>query len=353
MKVSEESLGSVSPLLHCPVSVWALFASVGSYVSSENVRRAVRLAPWIIIGAVLLVAALPAFYAVAPVGCVTCHKADDRVADVTVEAHAEADANCGTCHIGKGAWQRVRFATIQAYAMTIPLLSTEGGPASIVSDGACSGCHKKLPEVSESVGLRIRHESCAESRMCVDCHSTTAHGQDVQWPKTYHMDMCLDCHDIQNVSADCDTCHTGDLDRTRRPETAGPWSITHGPNWRSTHGLGSMSTCGACHAQGYCTRCHGAGVPHDQRFFDVHGVTSLARDAKCEGCHAQAFCTDCHGTEMPHPKSFTRQHSQIVEERGQESCLACHAESDCNSCHEGHVHPGGAIAGPTVQGGQR
>lgn len=309
----------------------------------EITRRIVRWAPWVLVAALVLFAALPVFYTVAPVGCVSCHESRGLISGVDVPTHAGTEASCQDCHIGKSASERLRFGFYQAYAMTIPVLHTRDSAVAGVSDAACKNCHSSLPEVVDVRGLRIKHEACAEGSACTDCHSTVAHEDGIRWPTTYHMDFCLRCHEVKKVSTSCDTCHTEGASSDRRP-TTGPWAITHGPNWKTTHGMGSMSTCGACHPQDYCTRCHGAGVPHDSKFFDLHGATSLTREAQCDSCHQPKFCSDCHTLEMPHPESFTQGHSTLVREQGDASCTRCHAEQDCITCHVTHVHPGGAVS---------
>lgn len=294
-----------------------------------------------IVGALLAFAALPVFYAAAPVGCASCHDAYDLVHDVTSAAHEGTGATCVSCHVGEGTLARLRFGYYQAYAMTIPVLSTQGSRVSTVPDTACTTCHDALAPITESGGLRIKHSTCTEGATCSACHSNVAHPDELRWPTTYNMDVCLRCHQTRQVSANCELCHTGSL--TREKPTTGPWTITHGPNWESTHGMGNMSTCSSCHPAGYCTRCHGAGIPHDEKFFSAHGSFAQETGATCESCHATTFCSDCHVIEMPHPLKFVQEHSKIVQEEGEESCKRCHAEQDCEECHVTHVHPGGAI----------
>lgn len=315
--------------------------SARSRVNPEIKRHIVRWAPWVVVAGLLVFAAPPLFFTAAPVGCVSCHESRDLVSDVISGPHVDSEASCISCHVGSSITDRARFGFYQAYAMTLPILSTQGSAVSRVPDSSCTGCHSELPEISVSQGLRIQHAACGEGSQCTDCHSTVAHGEQIKWPNTYHMDLCLRCHETRQVSSSCETCHTGDLDRDR--PTTGPWAITHGPNWQSTHGMGSMSTCGACHPEGYCTRCHGTGIPHDESFYDTHGRTSLAADARCEGCHTESFCSDCHSMEMPHPDTFAQEHGALVGEQGDQACGRCHAPEDCTGCHESHIHPGGAI----------
>lgn len=320
-------------------------------MSQASRSRIIRWSAWLVAGVLLLAVAPVAFFTAAPGACVTCHRQRNVVATVDTAAHKGADASCVACHVGSGSVERVRFGFYEAYGMAIPLVATRGSAVSTVRDEACRSCHDGLAGVQTANGLRIAHAKCAKGSACVDCHSVTAHAHGVGWPTTYHMDYCLRCHNTQKVSASCETCHVGKESR-ERPST-GPWAITHGANWRKTHGSGDMATCSACHPSDYCTPCHGPGLPHEARFFEGHGVTSLAKGATCKKCHSGTFCTDCHGLEMPHPRGFVKGHSALVNRTSDDRCLTCHVKGDCDGCHVKHIHTGGAVPRPSLpKGGQ-
>jgi hypothetical protein len=197
-------------------------------------------------------------------------------------------------------------------------------------------------------GLSILHEQCAKGRMCIDCHSVTAHGSAVGWPKTFDMNMCLDCHNTDRVRSDCGLCHAEKTQTDRI--SSGEWAITHGPNWKQTHGMGDLKTCAACHPNDFCVRCHGIPLPHNADFIRTHPTFALTNSTDCAVCHQQSFCNDCHGLPMPHPADFTPQHSVIVKQQGAAKCLRCHVQDDCDNCHAKHVHPGGATSAPASRG---
>lgn len=126
--------------------------------------------------------------------------------------------------------------------------------------------------------------------------------------------------------------------------------MTHGPEWKNTHGMGDAATCSVCHAAADCVECHGVGVPHEASFVDVHASYALQPKEQCSSCHKQTFCDACHRTAMPHPAGFTQQHPTAAKDKP-ELCERCHAESDCKNCHVKHSHPGGAVSTATVGGG--
>jgi hypothetical protein len=155
------------------------------------------------------------------------------------------------------------------------------------------------------------------------------------------MNDCITCHKALNVTVACKACHVGDVEK--KSFTGPEFTVTHGPNWQQTHGMGQMSSCSACHQSTSCARCHGPGVPHTASILGDHPTYAKLPTAKCDTCHTKAFCFACHQTEMPHPADFPSKHSAIVKAQGPQNCLRCHAQSDCDTCHTRHVHPGGSV----------
>jgi hypothetical protein len=223
--------------------------------------RTVRWAAWLVVLGVLALV-LPVGYQTAlPGTCVHCH--DMGPDEGTSVASAHAAVECTSCHAGSTLAERVRFGYHQLFGMRLPLVDLADSVASSVSDSACTGCHGRFDMVTESSGLRVMHDTCGEGSRCVSCHSPVAHPDAVSWPTTYAMEQCLECHGAREASRSCETCHTGRIKRII-PAT-GTFPITHGPNWQSTHGMGEMTTCRACHADDFCRPCHGSGVPHTRR----------------------------------------------------------------------------------------
>ncbi len=285
----------------------------------------------------LLVVGATTYSALALPGCVSCHD-DTELVSATAEA-PHADVACTSCHVGDAPGDRASFGFRQVFHMTVPLVSGEGRGWESVPDHRCVTCHDDVYDDVTGEGIRIAHLTCAEGSDCTDCHSATAHGAATTWVRTYDMDTCLDCHVSQNLT-DCDLCHEG-----RRPDdriTTGVFSITHGPSWEQTHGMGDAANCTACHTAAACERCHGAGLPHEADFISEHSEIAQLDNAQCESCHEPRFCDDCHGLEMPHTDAFTRGHAEAAV-TNEDLCRRCHADPDCTECHVTHVHPGGAI----------
>ncbi|MHB1322818.1 MAG: hypothetical protein ACYCXZ_00545 [Coriobacteriia bacterium] len=299
---------------------------------------------WLIVltaaGAALVIAAAGSivYGATAETGCASCHDGEPFVAGTAAAPHA--GISCAACHMGSAPVDRLSFGFRRVFHMTIPLMSGEGRGWEEVPDARCSACHGQIAEApSVSNGLSMAHATCTEGLACTDCHSTTGHGAAISMPRVYDMETCLACH-VSMSSTDCGLCHEGQLPSDRI--TSGTFAITHGPQWRETHGMGDATTCQACHSAASCEKCHGAGLPHGAGFVQDHAGYAASENAQCGTCHEQRFCSDCHGLEMPHPREFTRKHSAEAE-ANESLCVRCHAAPDCTQCHETHVHPGGAI----------
>jgi len=275
-------------------------------------------------------------------GCQGCHfKNPDFKAATTGTAHGQV--SCVACHVQTDrVVPRTKFGFYEAFGMWLPILNPSSTDVVAVKDDRCLKCHAVVTtKVVESSGLRIKHSSCAEGRACVDCHSPVGHGSATRWPRVFSMNDCVTCHKESHASLACTSCHVG---RTEdRPLIGAEYTVTHGPTWMKTHGMGQMSSCSVCHQAGACSRCHGSGVPHTPDFLSVHAKIAVQADAKCAMCHAKTFCLGCHQMEMPHPKSFPPTHSAIVKRDGDTKCMRCHTKADCTGCHERHVHPGGSV----------
>jgi hypothetical protein len=315
-------------------------------VPSPRFRAVMRIVALAFICFVVLsVAAVSATGAFLP-RCGLCHKGGAFGKATAASAHRAVD--CAACHVGSTVGARTAFAFGQVTHLASALLPSAASQSAAVTDDRCRSCHRDVENaVVVRNGLRVKHQACAKGATCVSCHSNTAHGAAVRWARTYNMDLCLHCHGPVPKLAKCDLCHQDR--KTEERLTTGPWVITHGANWRQTHGMGDEFTCPTCHPKGYCDQCHGPGLPHPPDFRTTHPAVATDPKAKCSSCHKTTFCSDCHGgLQMPHPKSFVETHSKTVTTGGSAVCDRCHSKADCTTCHVMHVHPGGAHKGSTV-----
>jgi len=319
-------------------------------VESDTTSRTYRWVVWLAVIAplALVLSSSVAAAAVLP-GCVHCHEKDGPFRDQT-RASTHAGVGCAACHVPSGYADRLGFGFRQVFHMAFPGARSSGREWAGVGNDECLKCHRAVGQgVVQANGIRVDHAACTVDSECVDCHSTVAHGTATGWPRTYDMETCLECH-TENGISDCDLCHVG-----RRPQariTSGVFAVTHGPDWRKTHGMGNSATCAACHTAATCRKCHGPGLPHDAKFIETHGRSAVSSEAKCSGCHENRFCEACHGIAMPHSPAFTRNHAGLGGKR-RAVCARCHADSDCVNCHVTHVHPGGAVDMPSLNASDR
>lgn len=286
-----------------------------------------------------------------PQACTSCHGvAADGLAET-----AHADVACYQCH-APSVTTKVSFKANEIFDMyPSQLLGGSPGDQPGVRSGAsgCRSCHEDVLTAEEPItarGLRIRHDTCVpSSASCDTCHSTAAHGTAVRVAQGPSMGECVECHTDKGTTVECSSCHVEGYERNDL--LAGPFSVTHGANWKQTHGLGDLRQCVLCHQQTDCGSCHGTAVPHPSDFGTTHGEASAQPTAKCQSCHRETFCSDCHGIEMPHPTGFLPQHSSLVDSVEEPDCMRCHTKEDCQRCHAQHVHPGGPIDRPSLDAG--
>ncbi len=301
-----------------------------------------RVHTWTVVAAVVFAAVLFAIGVVVssyPAVCASCHVPQAHA----LAASPHAGVACYDCHLAAGGWSIVEakagefFSMYPAYLLRRPI----SGSGVRISRAACVACHEKiLIGVTPTKMLRIRHSSCSPPpTKCDGCHSDVAHGNAVRWQRLAGMDDCIACHVSKKATTGCDSCHAqkvlagGSGNNSLR--------VTHGPNWKTAHGLGDLRTCAACHGDSACVRCHGTAIPHPDSFMAVHGTIARKSLPKCAVCHKdQSACDRCHGIPMPHPADFRPKHSKVAKSSRDRVCLKCHTKFDCDNCHTGHMHPG-------------
>ena len=274
--------------------------------------------------------------------CGSCHAMDSFVEDAETTVHGSIA--CTACHVGDSVADSLDLRT-RVLAQMIPATLTgvrePRGASGLLPREGCLECHTQImdSETGET-GVSIDHAACAATGSCVQCHGGVAHPNAVRWVRMYTMEDCVACHQGEGTADSCDTCHTGRVERDRL--AVGPWQVTHGANWRDTHGMGSVQYCATCHPNNYCVDCHGTPLPHSATWGSQHGKAAVADRDSCVTCHPdESLCDLCHGMEMPHAEGFLQDHSSKASSVEDARCAPCHIVDDCVECHENHIHPGG------------
>lgn len=262
------------------------------------------------------------------------------------KASAHGETKCSTCHGGTSAFGFVSGRLSLARMIPAQLTAYYKRPVTTtVSNDKCLGCHSHIvAKTIENGLLKVSHkEIISAGYECTHCHSTVVHGKAAIRKNVAEMEKCLSCHNGTAASGACDKCHIKADVVGRTERINGTWQITHGANWRKTHGMGNLSTCQTCHSKLYCSRCHNTELPHSTGWLATHGKElkgSPEAQKSCMQCHRGALCQNCHSMPMPHPNTFLVEHSKIVKEKGNESCYGCHLKEACTKCHTYHTHPG-------------
>lgn len=295
---------------------------------------------WLVVVGVLLVLGALAAATSSPAVCASCHSMKPYADSLADTKHA--GVACYSCHLDNGLWDFASFK-VGEFGRMYPRFFADKvtGPGIEVSRAACLRCHADIMNrVSFADGKRIRHATCAAGNVsCQSCHTQSVHGSVTRWKGVPVMEDCVLCHVKQKAPTACDSCHAGERKSARL--AIGPWQVTHGPTWRTTHGMGTIAYCITCHPADYCVQCHGVRLPHPSDFGTTHGGLAQQPGSTCAKCHDRArFCDSCHGLPMPHPVGFKPQHSSVAHSLTDPRCIKCHQQSDCDACHVKHVHPG-------------
>ncbi|HCG98435.1 MAG TPA: hypothetical protein DE036_01085 [Actinobacteria bacterium] len=276
------------------------------------------------------------FFAERGVPCAACHATKKQYASWKTSPHK--NISCLACHKDTGYLSFARLELGSGKNFVAWLFRAYQDPvASQVGNEGCLVCHdREVKHTIVSKGIRVSHKEF-ENYHCTDCHANVAHEIEGRTRNQPDMDSCSDCHNYYEGDVECEKCHPSNAE-TEKLSTRGPWKITHGPAWKSTHGMGDPKTCATCHDALFCMSCHNSEVPHPQPWSHLHPRSAKQNVQGCYQCHRKELCMDCHRIEMPHPDGFLRNHEFEVEERGYDLCWRCHSGNNCMPCHLSAAH---------------
>jgi hypothetical protein len=210
-----------------------------------------------------------------------------------VSTHAET--GCEECHVRPRLLDRAAYRVRMVGEFYVSLVSRSRVPGVFATptDEACLVCHSDLRTVSPEGDLKIPHRAHVTilKMPCVRCHDFLVHEKSPEGKHTPPMAGCLTCHDGDKAKSACSACHT---------EKAAPASHK-AADWLVVHGAESVGAkCDSCHkwAANWCVDCHSQKPrSHAADWRATHGL-QVARHRGCEACHANGFCIRCHG-ELP------------------------------------------------------
>ncbi len=165
---------------------------------------------------------------------------------------------------------------------------------------------------------------------CAECHTGLEGSTELSHKLLPLMDQCLDCHDGDTASEECELCHTN-------PDEAD----TYG--WLPTKGLIFPHATHLVNGT-ECSKCHPGKASAEAL------ATRLAPTmGACMYCHqtpiTDSGCLDCHATlenKLPASHGIGWEKTHGIYAPG--TCSTCHQVTDCESCHaqaqfEKRVHP--------------
>ncbi len=235
-------------------------------------------------------------YSAKPSTCAYCHT--DQKQERTLSKSSHKGTSCMACHQTPGV---VGFFVSKLDYVRWIIRSPQSDKRKHQADVAnqsCLRCHRDTERRTASHrGIRVRHLDITQAGYkCIDCHNTTAHGNEVASPKRPTMEKCVLCHNEKVASANCEVCHVASSKQ--------------------------------------------ADVASSQRLFDREFLpTRLALPKNCRGCHnVKTECNVCHGLEMPHTKDFMEKGKHAREGfLVKDICWRCHRTEYkfCNrGCHD-------------------
>ena len=323
--------------------------------------------------------------------CSDCHEAaaeSVRASDVLVPIGLEGEETCTMCHDleeGAEADPPAACATCHtnSYEPTFPK-----GVESYASDQALS---KPAATIIPLPRIKMNYKIHIDKGIpCSTCHGDMTDIQVATRDNSLPvMGKCMECHDGQQASSECRTCHMtrpdGRLVTTFGTEVLKPSGHyrmdAHDDNYLKTHALtarGDEAYCSQCHEESYCLQCHnGVARPlkiHPNNWILIHPISARRDDPTCSSCHrAQSFCVDCHqrsgvansdtfGSNPAglgynktkyggfHPEGWVGtgtknmakgpNHHAFHAKRNIRACASCHVERTCANCHAPSTNTG-------------
>ncbi len=270
--------------------------------------------------------------------CSACHATSGQTTSWRTSPHQSV--SCLACHEDPGYFSFLKMQLRASKNFTSWLFRSYQDPiVGYVKNDSCLSCHsREVKATIVSKGIRVSHKEFS-SYLCTACHADVAHEMKGRVRNHPDMDSCAGsgCHNYTEGDVTCEKCHPQKADLAKL-SNSGPWKRTHGPNWKSLHGMGDPKTCQTCHDDKFCMGCHQSPVPHTEPWSYLHPAAAKQNVNGCYQCHRKSLCLDCHRIDMPHPEGFIKKHEFMAKDRGYDLCWRCHTPDACVSCHFKAAH---------------
>ena len=180
------------------------------------------------------------------------------------------------CHVPSGVVGQAVFALQRPLHAYFPQARAANRDAAAVPDSRCRACHEQaLQGVVVSNGIRITTPRAPRPHRAPTATPRRRTAARLGgFARTTWTTVSSATWQRRTSSATCVTRAGTPLTRVK----SSAFAVTHGPKWKTTHGMGDAATCTVCHAADDCADCHGPGVPHEPKFVAVH--SSYAAEAE-------------------------------------------------------------------------
>lgn len=269
-------------------------------------------------------------------GCMICHDAPKDCDECHAKEAPEVPSMPRVYHpLIK---QRVRGPSVRVY------------PKGPVSMSQCVYCHTDVDDVVPGRLIFAHANHIQRNYRCEMCHPKFPHsGTGIARPD---MMSCYRCHGLNHNSGGqvatekCDACHPKQFDLRPANHTVRFVKKAH-----STRAGSDPAYCAMCHKSDFCVGCHRGEkvspnapgrevIPADHKkpkWETQHGPIFLDGSGSCGSCHTDKSCKRCHKTVMPHPTAWIENHKP---DKGvpKSDCTVCHAnQNSCQACHHQKV----------------
>lgn len=298
--------------------------------------------------------------------------------------HLREGMNCRQCH------QRIdqsRLSSQNDLPTGEACDSCHGDQHPHLDDGEaahCDDCHTHVEDqrvtattVFPKPNLIFSHAAHLDRGTdCATCHGDLGKVRRATMAQLPTEADCLTCHDGEQASDRCGTCHPSGVDgrllTSMGDDATAPKLLPKGPTARGAeHDLAFVrdhvgiakadpELCASCHDDEFCTDCHAGPIRpmrlHAADYLTDHAIDARAATQDCSSCHRlQTDCRGCHlrmgvtsqgeegafGVGSPlrfHPDDWsgppgTPQGHALPAQRNISTCVSCHEEDSCLACH--------------------
>lgn len=358
------------------------FRKGGSHGESHGSKKGMYVLGGLIIVLLVFLFGVAASDSSNPESCANCHVIQPYY--YTWQNSPHANISCDKCHVEPGTgfvavkMQRLReWFVYRSGNVELPIRGTKE-----ISNDVCLQCHSTNREITPGLDLRSawHADHLGYGTTCVDCHYEVGHAglsnmpafapsedKIAQFQQTTYGDFsltktsCLECHDGERVTYNCETCHT----QISIPDDhfVADFGYNHGDSVRA-----DVDECMRCHTgfgkvrhvpgpniaakarnAKFCVDCHEGVRPvtHDAFWSVGHKIPGKSNQDGCLVCHdwnqpgegipkADVItCAACH-EQTPegheHPRWYW-DHKDLVKEKGSFGCFDCHGATSCFVCH--------------------